>query len=84
MIRVLVFDDHPALRAGLRAVLGAEPGFVLAGTAGTAEELLPLVRRTRPDVVLLDYHVPGADGLQLCQRLKRELPPSAVVRFLLA
>jgi DNA-binding NarL/FixJ family response regulator len=81
MIRVLVFDDHPALRAGLRAVLGAEPGFVLAGTAGAAEELLPLVRRARPDVVLLDYHVPGADGLQLCQRLKRELSPPAVVVY---
>jgi DNA-binding NarL/FixJ family response regulator len=69
MIRVAIVDDHPALSAGLTAVLRAEPGFAPVGTAQTGEELWPLLERTRPDVVLLDYHLPGTDGLQLCRRI---------------
>jgi DNA-binding NarL/FixJ family response regulator len=81
MIRILLVDDHPALRAGLTAVLRAEPGLVPLGTAASEEELWPALNRTRPDVVVLDYHVPPADGLQLCRRIKRTLPPPAVLLY---
>ena len=81
MIRLVIVDDHPALRAGLSAVLRAEPGLVPLGSATDAAELAPLLNRTRPDVVVLDYHLPGEDGLQICRRLKRLLPAPGVLLY---
>jgi DNA-binding NarL/FixJ family response regulator len=82
MIRTLVVDDHPALRAGLRAVLEAEPGIVFAGeSAGDEESLWPALNRARPDLVLMDYHLPHGDGLQLCYRIKQEVPAPRVAIF---
>ena len=79
MIRVLLVDDHPALRAGLSAVLRSEPGIVPLGAAGSAGELWPQLNRTRPDLVLLDYHLPPDDGLALCRRIRRLIPAPAVL-----
>ena len=81
MIRVLVVDDHPVLRAGLEAVLRAEPGFVCVGTAGDGHELLAVLRRTRPDVVLLDWRLGGEDGVALCRTLRAEPAPPEVVLY---
>jgi DNA-binding NarL/FixJ family response regulator len=81
MIRLLIVDDHPAMRAGLTAVLRAEPGLVPLATASSAEDLDVAIQRTAPDIVLLDYHLPGADGLRLCRRLKRLAPAPAVLLY---
>jgi DNA-binding NarL/FixJ family response regulator len=82
MIRVVVVDDHPALRAGLHTVLESEPGIVFAGESdGGEESLWPLLRRVGPDVMLLDYHLPKGDGLQLCYRIKQQVPSPAVIMF---
>ncbi len=81
MINVLLVDDHPALRAGLMAVLRTEPGIVPVGTASCPEDLWPQFERTRPDLVLLDYHLPGTDGLVVCRRLKRLVPAPAVLIY---
>lgn len=82
MIRVAVVDDHPALRAGLQTVLEAEPHIVFVGESDGAEEnIWPMLNRLRPDVVLLDYHLPRGDGLQLCYRIKKEIPAPRVIIF---
>jgi two-component system response regulator DevR len=81
MIRLLIVDDHPAMRAGLTAVLRAEPGIVPLATASSEADLEPTLQRTKPDVVLLDYHLPGSDGLKLCRRLKRTMPAPAVLLY---
>jgi DNA-binding NarL/FixJ family response regulator len=82
MIRVVIVDDHPALRAGLKTVLESEPGFVYAGeSSGSEESLWPLLRKVEPDVVLLDYHLPKGDGLQLCYRIKHHPPAPGVIIF---
>jgi DNA-binding NarL/FixJ family response regulator len=81
MIRVLVVDDHPVLRAGLEAVLRAEPGFVCVGTARDGHELLAGLRRTRPDVVLLDWRLGNEDGVSLCRSLRAEPAPPEVVLY---
>jgi DNA-binding NarL/FixJ family response regulator len=81
MIRVAVLDDHPAVRAGLEAILAAEPDLIPVGSAADEEGLWPLLRRTQPDVVVLDVHHPGRDGLALCLDIKRRLHAPAVVLY---
>jgi DNA-binding NarL/FixJ family response regulator len=82
MIRLVVVDDHPALRAGLRTVLESEPGLVFAGESnGEEESLWPVLNRARPDLVLLDYHLPRSDGMQLCYRIKQDVPAPRVLMF---
>src|SRR5918999_948512 len=75
MIRVLVVDDHPAVRAGLVAMLRSEPGLVPVGAVGSAE-----LARDGTDVLLVDYDLPDSDGLTLCWDAKcREDPPAVLV-----
>ena len=82
MIRVAVVDDHPALRAGLRTVLDLEPGIVFAGESdGSEEQVWPMLDLVRPDLLLLDYHLPRGDGLQLCYRVKQQVPAPKVIVF---
>ncbi|WP_395243592.1 response regulator [Agromyces sp. MMS24-K17] len=63
MIRVVLADDQVLVRAGFRALLQAEEGIEVVGEASTGEELLDVVRRTVPDVVLTDIRMPDGDGL---------------------
>jgi DNA-binding NarL/FixJ family response regulator len=81
MIRVLVVDDHPVLRAGLEAVLRAEPGFRCVGGAADGESMWRLLRRTRPDVVVLDHRLGTEDGIELCRALKAERVATAVLLY---
>lgn len=81
MIRTLVVDHHPALRARVRVVLEAERDMVVVGDTGAQEELLPLLRRTRPDVVLLDCHPPKLAGLRACRLIKCLIPAPRVLIY---
>jgi DNA-binding NarL/FixJ family response regulator len=81
MIRVAILDDHPAVRAGLQAILAAEPDPQAVGSAAGDHELWPLLKRTRPAIVVLDLHDPGRDGLALCLRIKRQPDPPAVLLY---
>ncbi len=82
MIRVLVVDDHPAMRAGLRAVIDTEPGIVFAGQSdGEQQSLFAELERTKVNLVLLDYHLPHGDGLQLCYRIKHQPAPPRVLLY---
>ncbi len=62
-IRVLLVDDHAVLRAGLRALLEAEPGIEVVGEAGTGEEGVMKAGQAHPDVVVMDLSMPGMGGL---------------------
>lgn len=79
MIRVLVVDDHPVVRAGLESVLRAEPGIVPVGSAMGPHDAMALVRRSRPDLVLVDARLGEHDGLELCRLLQLEPAPPAVL-----
>jgi DNA-binding NarL/FixJ family response regulator len=81
MIRVLVVDDHPVLRAGLEAVLRSEPGFRCVGTAADGETMWRLLRRTRPDVVVLDHRLGPEDGVELCRALRAEPVAPAILLY---
>ena len=81
MITVAVVDDHHAIRLGLHAALVSEAGLEPVGSSADAAELDVLLYRTRPDVVLVDYHLPDTDGLTLCRRIKSNVPAPAVVLY---
>jgi two-component system response regulator DevR len=81
MIRTLIVDHHPALRAGVKVVLEAERDMVVVGDTGAQDELLPLLRRTRPDVVLLDCHPPKVVGLRACRVIKCLVPAPRVLIY---
>ena len=69
MIRVVLADDQTLVRAGFRALLDAEQDIEVAGEAGDGEQAFALVRRERPDVVLMDIRMPRTDGLRATERI---------------
>jgi DNA-binding NarL/FixJ family response regulator len=75
-ISVVVVDDEPLIRSGLRAIINAEHDLTVAGEAGDGAEVLPVVRRTRPDVVLMDVRMPAVDGIQATRLLLDRLDPA--------
>jgi DNA-binding NarL/FixJ family response regulator len=79
MIRVAVIDDHYAVRLGLEAALRAQPDMIPVGAAASAAELAPMLYRTTPDVLLVDYRLPDDDGLAICLRLEAEVNAPALV-----
>jgi DNA-binding NarL/FixJ family response regulator len=66
-IRVVLADDQPLVRAGLRRLIEQTPDIDVAGEAGTGSEAVQLVRDTRPDVVMMDIRMPGMDGIEATQ-----------------
>src|ERR671912_1811380 len=80
-VRLLVADDHPMLREGLVAVLGTQPDFEVVGEADDGEEVVRLVERLDPDVILLDLEMPNVDGVEALQRLREAGSPPRTVVF---
>jgi DNA-binding NarL/FixJ family response regulator len=78
-LRVLVVDDQQIVREGLATILDLLPDVSVIGTAGDGAEALELVRRRRPDVVLMDLHMPVLDGVGATRRIVAEHPSIAVL-----
>jgi PAS domain S-box-containing protein len=77
--RLLVVDDHPTIRRGLRELLAGHPGFVIAGEAETGEQALELAGELNPDIVIMDLAMPGMGGLEATRRLTRLHPDIRVL-----
>jgi DNA-binding NarL/FixJ family response regulator len=75
-LSVVVVDDEPLIRSGLRAIINAEPDLTVVGEAADGAEVLPVVRRTNPDVVLMDVRMPAVDGIQATRLLLDSLDPA--------
>jgi DNA-binding NarL/FixJ family response regulator len=78
-IRIAVVDDHEVVRHGLRLSLELEPDMMIVGEARTGEDAVHMVATGRPDVVLLDVRLEGADGPEVCRRILEVAPGTAVV-----
>jgi DNA-binding NarL/FixJ family response regulator len=79
VIRVLLADDEAMIRAGVRAILSADPGIEIAAEAGDGHEAIELTLAHRPDVALLDIRMPRLDGLTAAAELRRAAPNTAVI-----
>jgi len=71
MIRIVLVDDHALVRSGFRMILANEADLEIVGEAASGEEALTLARSLKPDVMLMDVHLPGISGLEATERLVR-------------
>ncbi|HVO91395.1 MAG TPA: response regulator transcription factor, partial [Terriglobales bacterium] len=78
-MRILIADDHPIFRAGLKETLAKESDVDFVGEADNGQKTLDLARKQRWDVVILDITMPGEGGLEVLQELRRERPKLPVL-----
>jgi len=77
--RILLVDDHPFVREGIKATLEQQLGFVVVGEVGDGNEVLGAVLRLQPDVVVLDHVLPGLLGLQVAEKLVQQVPGTHII-----
>ena len=78
-LRILIADDHPVFRRGLRAMLAALPDFEIVGEATTGEEAVARAAELQPDVALMDLQMPGGDGIEATRRIAETSPQVRVL-----
>ncbi|CAA9237546.1 MAG: two component transcriptional regulator, LuxR family [uncultured Chthoniobacterales bacterium] len=80
-LRILVADDHPMVREGARLMIGNVPGWEVCGVAEDGREVIAQALRLRPDVIVLDLHMPELDGLAAVRDIRKQLPATELVIF---
>lgn len=78
-VTVLIADDHPVVREGLRGMLAAEPALTVVGEAGSGDEAVAMAGMHRPDVVLMDLRMPDGDGVQATSAILATAPGTRIV-----
>ena len=79
--RIIVVDDHDAVRRGVRTLLEQRPNFQVVGEASSGRQAIQLAMETSPDIAILDYSLPELNGLDLSQELKRHLPKIEILLY---
>ncbi len=79
MITVLLVDDHALVRRGFRRLLEDEPDIEVVGEAGNGTEAISLATELQPKVIVMDYAMPGLDGVQATNEIRRQVPESTVL-----
>ena len=78
-IRLLIVDDHPIMRDGLRGVFGGDDGFEVVGEAGDGAEAVQKAQALHPDVILMDLRMPGVGGVEAITRLRDQENPARIL-----
>jgi DNA-binding NarL/FixJ family response regulator len=78
-VRILIVDDHALFRVGIRGILQQEPDLEIVGEADDPRSALDAAFSTNPDVILMDLSLPAPGGIETTQRIRRELPATAIV-----
>ncbi len=78
-ISIVLVDDHPVVRKGLRALLEAEPDLSVVGEAASGQEAIDLVERLKPALLIVDLRMPGLDGLEVTRQVSRRSPHTRVL-----
>ena len=78
-IKLLIVDDHPFVREGIRAFLSKQPGYVIVGEVDDGSKVMEVVSRLKPDVVIMDITLPKVDGYQATRYIKEKFPKIHVV-----
>jgi DNA-binding NarL/FixJ family response regulator len=78
-IRIVIVDDHPLFRHGLTQLLNSDDVFRVCGEAGTSPEALSLIRKTRPNLAIIDLGLKGPNGIELTKSLRAEFPKMPVL-----
>jgi DNA-binding NarL/FixJ family response regulator len=79
VVRVLIADDHPVVRSGVKGILESHPGFDVVGEAASGTEAVALALREHPDVVLMDLQMPDLDGASATAQIKAGRPQTQVL-----
>jgi DNA-binding NarL/FixJ family response regulator len=79
MIRILAVDDHPLLRKGIAALVNGEPDMKLIAEASNGQEAVEKFRLHRPDVTLMDLHMPGLNGIEVISHILDEFPGARII-----
>jgi two-component system, NarL family, response regulator DevR len=78
-VRILICDDHEVVRQGVRALLSRRPGLLVVAEASTAAQAIAAASRERPDVVIMDIHLPDGSGIEACREIRQIHPAARVV-----
>jgi DNA-binding NarL/FixJ family response regulator len=78
-IRVVIADDHPLIREGLRRVLELDENIEIAGEVGDGQGAINLARSLRPDIILMDLKMPGTSGKEASRVIRREMPDIKII-----
>ena len=79
MTTIILADDHPIVRRGLRSVLEAEKGFSLVGEAGDGLEAVRMVENLEPDILITDMMMPGLTGLEVTRQIRHRVPKTKII-----
>jgi DNA-binding NarL/FixJ family response regulator len=79
VVRVVIADDHPVVRSGIRGMLEADPGLEVVGEASDGAEAVALTMRERPDVVLMDLRMPDLDGASATAQIRARRPETQII-----
>ena len=76
---ILIVDDHPLVREGLKSILKPVPEYEVVGQAGNARDGIQMVKNLKPDLVLLDLSLPDKSGLEICREIRNISPPTRIL-----